>query len=290
MDKETSNDVSRQFRSRLNSLPLDLKCEIGEVPLQKGMRPTSRKQKVIELLKNYNVSFTEIGTGTNRFIVKYDGYALKIGLDHEGVADNMQEFAICDTLNNVYPGSVADAYEISSGGHLLVAEYCPALTTPQEMFSYHSEIRKILVEWSKSFLLGDVGLTKHNYANWGISQNNGKVKCIDYAYIFPASMDLFKCICGNKTMTFAQNDFSTYKCTRCGKIYQDRELRAKISNNERIRLFNNVKGIQMTNEYEMHPVDPKYIKYETNPDMPDPYEVAMNVMTHLEGKSTNGWY
>ena len=37
-----------QFRSRLNSLPLEFKCEIGEIPLQKGLRATSRKEKVIE--------------------------------------------------------------------------------------------------------------------------------------------------------------------------------------------------------------------------------------------------
>ena len=43
-------DRKRQFRSRLNSLPLELKCEIGEIPLQKGLRATSRKEKVIELL------------------------------------------------------------------------------------------------------------------------------------------------------------------------------------------------------------------------------------------------
>jgi hypothetical protein len=269
--EETSIDVSRKFHSRLNSLALDLKCEIGEVPLQKGMRPTSRKKKVIELLNDYHVKFTEIGTGTNRFIVKYDGFALKIGLDHEGVADNMQEFAICNSLNKVKRGSAAEAYEISSGGHLLTAEYCPALTSYNEMWSYHSEIENILTDWSKLFLLGDVGITRQNYANWGISQETGKIKCIDYAYIFPSSMDLFKCICGNTSMTFAKRDFSSYKCTKCGKEYADRELRAKISTAERMRLFNNVKGIRMTEEYEMHPVDPKYIKINTNPDMPSPY-------------------
>ena len=43
-----------QFRSRLNSLPIDLKCELGEIPLQKGLRPTTRKEKVIEILNKYN--------------------------------------------------------------------------------------------------------------------------------------------------------------------------------------------------------------------------------------------
>lgn len=278
-------DYRRDFRSRLNALPLEFKCEIGEIPLQKGMRPSSRKEKAIELLNKYHIDYTEIGTGTNRFIVKYDGFALKIALDHEGVADNMQEFAICDSLMP----HVAYAHEISKGGHLLVASYCPAFTTHSEMWSHNGSIREILTEWSKRFLLGDVGITQHNYANWGLAPG-GRPVCIDYAYIFPASLDMFKCICGNRSMTFANSSFSTYKCTKCGKTYEDRELRAKISHEERMRLFNNVKGIEMREEYESHPVDPKYIKVNTNPDAPNPYDVAMNAHDLSSGNPTSNWY
>ena len=49
-----------QFRSRLNSLPLDLKCELGEIPLQKGLRPTTRKEKVIEILNKYNIKYYDV--------------------------------------------------------------------------------------------------------------------------------------------------------------------------------------------------------------------------------------
>lgn len=285
MLEEITSDYSRQFRSRLNALPLKFKCEVGEIPLQKGMRPSSRKQAVIDLLKNYHVEYVEVGTGTNRFIVKFDGFALKIALDHEGVADNMQEFAICESLMP----HVAYAHEISKGGHLMVASYCPAFTTHNEMWAHNGAIRKILTEWSKRFLLGDVGLTQHNYANWGLAPGNRPV-CIDYAYIFPASIDMFKCICGNRSMTFAKGDFSEYKCTKCGRTYEDRTLRAKISHEERMRLFNNVKGIEMRQEYEMHPVDPKYIKINNNPDAPDPYSIAMEVSDHLRGLPTESWF
>lgn len=278
------SSLTKQFRSRLNALPLDLKCEIGEVPLQKGMRPTSRKEKVIEALKKYNIDYVEIGTGTNRFIIKYDGYAVKIALDREGIADNKQEYAICESLMP----HVAYAHEISKGGHLLVASYCPAFTTHNEMWSHNGEIRRILSEWSKRYLLGDVGLTTYNYANWGLSPD-GRPVCIDYAYIFPASFELFKCICGNKSMTLDGN-FSEYKCTQCGHRYQDRELRAKISQQERMKLFSSASGITMVNEYENHEVDPKYIKYERKPDDPDPYDVAMTVTDHLNGYDTGSWY
>lgn len=272
------NEILGTFRSRLNTLPLDLKEKIGEIPFQKGMRATSRKNKVIELLKEYDIDFLEIGTGTNRFIIKYDGFAIKIALDREGIADNRQEWAMGEALQP----HAAYSHEISKGGNLLVADYAPAFTSYSEMYSYATSIKNILNEWGKRFLLGDVGLTQVNYANWGISPE-GRPVCIDYAYIFPASLDLFKCICGNKTMTFADTTYSTYKCPECGRKYEDRELRAKISQEERFRLFNNVSGIEMTEPMETRDVDIRYAKYETNPDAPDPYDTAMNVAQQFMG-------
>lgn len=277
-------ELLREFRSRLNSLPIDLKCEIGEVPLQKGMRPTSRKEKVIELLKKYNIEYTEIGTGTNRFIIKYNGFALKIALDREGIADNKQEYAICESLMP----DVSYAHEISLGGHLLVASYCPAFTSFTEMYSYSAEIRRILSKWSTRFLLGDVGIVKTNYANWGLS-SEGKPVCIDYAYIFPASLNLFKCICGS-TMMKPDSSFAEYSCTNCGHHYQDRELRAKISQQERLRLFENTAGLKMTKEFQTFEVDPMYIEYSHKPDEPDIYNVAIDVDNHLKGIETTDWY
>jgi len=271
-----SDEILMPYRSRLNSLPLELRINIGEVPYQKGMEAPERREKVNELLKKYGIPCdTNIGTGTNRHIIKYDGYVVKIALDKEGVADNKQEWAIGESLQP----HVAYPYEISKGGNMLVAEYVPAFSSFSEMMAYNSTIRKILSNWSERYLLGDVGITRVNFANWGLS-GDGKPKCIDYAYIFPASLDLFKCICGNKTMTIS-NDFTSYKCTACNKRYEDRELRMRISQQERLRLFENVSGICMKEETEMHPVDPKYIKVDDNPDLPNPYETAINVAKHM---------
>lgn len=266
--------VSRQFRSRLNALPIDLKVKIGEVSFQKGMLASSRKNKVLEALKEYNIPFLEAGTGTNRLIIKYDGYAIKIALDKEGIADNKQEWAMSSELQ---PGA-AKAHEISKGGHLLVSSYRPAFTSHSEMFAYSKSIKEILKRWGSRFLLGDVGLTRINYANWGLSPS-GQPECIDYAYIFPASARTFKCICGCETMTFTDTTYSSYKCPECGHHYEDRELRNRISQSERIRLFENIKGIEMRDAIETHIIDPKYIKHDTNPDAPDLYDVALNVAT-----------
>lgn len=271
------------YRSRLNALPMSLKEKLGEIPLQKGMRPTSRKEMALDALDKSKIAFTEIGTGTNRFIIKYDGFAIKIALDHEGIADNKQEYVMSDLL----APHVAYCHEISRGGHLAVADYCPAFTSPSEMWLHSTEMKEILADWSKRFLLGDVGVTDINYANWGLAPG-GKAVCIDYAYIFPADLDLFKCNCGSKRMTVT-SDFSKYKCCACGHVYEDREIRVKISNEMRLRLFENTDGILMTEEFEKHEIDPKYVQYSTDPDSPDPYEVAINTYRYLNNQDSLYW-
>ena len=272
----------RSFRSRLMTLPKECRIKIGEVSYQKGMRATSRKNRVIEILKEYNIPFTEVGTGTNRFIVKYDGFALKIALDREGVADNKQEWVMSDMLSP----NVATAYEISKGGHLLVATYAPAFTSYTEMSIYGTKIRKILDSWGSRFLLGDVGFNRVNYANWGLL--GGLPVCIDYAYIFPASMDLFKCICGCKRMKFTDDSYSSYKCAECGREYEDRDLRAKISQEDRLRLFNTVEGVEMHAPVEEHLVAAKYLPKDRNPDLPDPSKTIMEYVRMKNGM--NSWW
>lgn len=273
---ETPGEL-RSFRSRLMALPKECRMKIGEVSYQKGMRATSRKNRVIEILKEYNIPFTEVGTGTNRFIVKYDGFALKIALDREGVADNKQEWVMSDMLSP----NVATAYEISKGGHLLVATYAPAFTSYSEMSIYGTKIRKILDQWGSRFLLGDVGFNRVNYANWGLLAGNPV--CIDYAYIFPASMDLFKCICGCKRMKFTDDSYSSYKCSECGREYEDRDLRAKISQEDRLRLFKNVEGVVMSAPVEEHLVAAKYLPRDINPDSPDPNISTMEYVKMKQG-------
>jgi hypothetical protein len=265
------------FRSRINQLPYELKVKIGEVSYQKQMFATQRKELVIKLLRDYDIEFTELGTGTNRFIVKYDGFALKIALDQEGVADNKQEMVMSSALMPY----VAQAHEISRGGHLLVATYAPAYTSFYEMRLQETSIRKILQGWSSRYLLGDVGLTSINYANWGVL--HGKPVCIDYAYIFPSNMDIFECVCGCKDMKFTGNDYTTYQCKNCQTTYTDRELRSRISNAERLKLFANAtaSGIEMRDVYEEHEAPIPKEKY-VNPSAPDPIEVMNAVAQRIQ--------
>lgn len=224
------------YRSRLAELPTECREALAEVSYQIGMTPSARKQRCIDALKRFDIPFREIGTGTNRFIIKYGGeFVIKIALDREGVADNKQEYV----MSNALAPHVAPAHDISKGGHLLVASYAPAFTSYSEFAMYRSMIIDILSKWSSQYLLGDVGITAKNYANWGLMHD--RPVCIDYAYIFPVSMNIFRCICGYKEMSFTDTTFTTYRCSNpnCKMTYTDRELRSKITQDERLKLFTN---------------------------------------------------
>lgn len=271
------SDETRLFRSRLNQLPIELKMQIGELPFQKGVLNTHKRDRAKEILSQFNdIDWIEIGTGTNRFIIKYEGYVIKIALDKEGVADNKQEWVMSEML----APDVAKAYEVSKGGNFLVAAYCPAFTSLNEMYMYSQTIRDILKRWGQRYLLGDVGITELNFANWGLSPD-GKPVCIDYAYIFPAAMKLFKCICGNENLSFADSTFSAYRCPKCGHRYADAEIRQKISQQERLKLFNEIQGITMTEAKEYHKIENKYVNINNNPDAPDLYETALAVEENI---------
>lgn len=254
------------YRSRLNQLPVDLKYDLGELTFQKGMLPPSRKSKAVELLHKYNIDFVEVGTGTNRFIIKYEGYAVKIALDNDGVADNKQEYAISEGLGM----GAAYSYDMSRGGHLLVAEYCPACTSYQEMFDHHGEIESILEDWNnKGYLLGDVGITRKNYANWGFRGNHAV--CIDYAYVIPASLYTFRCICGESDIAITDNTFTAYKCLSCGRVIEDSALRKRISPDVRLRMLENATrgSILMTEPTIDKELPDEMVDHTYSPDDPD---------------------
>ena len=272
------------YRSRLLTLPQELRDKLGEVSLQKGMLPTSRRDKINELFNEYGIDFKSIGTGTNRHIIKYDGFVIKIALDREGIADNKQEWVMSDQL----APNVAEALEISSGGHLLVAEYAPAFSSFSEMMLRRDTIVSILSKWCKQFLIGDVGIVDKNYANWGIN-SAGKPVCIDYAYIFPVSMNLFQCLCGCKTLTM-DSSFSEYRCPECPRRYSDASLRSTITQDERLRLFESIEGVRMTEPTKSVEIEVDEDEMSMkNPDMPDAWLASSVVAQYeLDHKIKNG--
>lgn len=226
------------FRSRLNEIPLQLKRDIALVTFQDGWNNVKRRKEMITLAEDHHLPFQDVGTGTNRFIIKYDGYVLKIGLDDEGINDNKQEWNVGFTLPRLKANEpdVALPYEISKGGHLMVADYAPAFTSYTEMSRHKTTIASILGNWSKNgYLLGDVGIQSKNFANWGLLNN--RPVCIDYAYVFKASGTIFGCDkCGCRELKLDVS-YSNYTCPVCNNSFPDAFLRARIPDNSRAKLF-----------------------------------------------------
>lgn len=277
---EIDKDVN--FRSRLNEIPLELKTDIATILLQDGWNNIKRRKEMISLADYCGLEYKDVGTGTNRFIIKYDGYALKIALDDEGVNDNKQEWAIGYNLPRLNPAEedASIPFEVSKGGHLLVADYVPAFTSYNEMLQHKDHIAKILDNWYRhGYLLGDVGIQSKNYANWGIK--NGRAVCIDYAYIFRASSTIFSCnICGNTELTLDPT-YSNYTCPNCRNTFPDAFLRARINSDIRAELFkdsiNEKVAIEMK-EGETNKVVTCKIKEPVryNPDAPEATEGFCN--------------
>lgn len=241
--------TERKYRSRLNEIPIEVRMLLGEIPYQIKWNASKRKAYALQILQSFKIPHIEIGTGTNRLIVKYDGFAMKIALDQEGIADNKQEWVMSERL----APDVAKAYECSKGGHFLLAHYCPAFTSMSEMHVYYNTILRILTKWSENYLLGDVGINKNNFANWGLM--GGRPVCIDYAYIFPAELNLFKCVCGCENLNIASREFSSYKCPNCGHEYNDREIRGRITTDTRMDLFDSRPRVEMTKPTELKQIE-----------------------------------
>ena len=133
---------------------------------------------IIELLNKYNVPFSPLGNGTNRYGILIDGYAVKIALDRAGKTDNKREFKY---VKKLYP-YVVKVFECLETGLIAVTEYITIFSL-DDFYDNQEEMRKILKDISSNFLVGDIGISTDNYVNWGI-RSDGSIAILDFAYIY----------------------------------------------------------------------------------------------------------
>ncbi len=132
----------------------------------------------------------------------------------------------------LYP-YVTKIYEVSENGTLLVAEYIQPFTSFTEMCVYQDKIRKILSELSSVYLIGDVGISSNNFSNWGLRIGTDDPVCLDFAYVYNVSSELFICTaCKTNSMLVPDNDFKELHCSNpaCGKRVKFEEIRSRIGN------------------------------------------------------------
>ena len=79
---------TKTFRSLIKKyFPVDLLIKIDILTETYDVDNNTKTKDVIDLLNEYNVPFTPLGNGTNRYGILIDGYAVKIALDKDGKAN-----------------------------------------------------------------------------------------------------------------------------------------------------------------------------------------------------------
>ena len=210
--------------------PLEVRLKIELLSRRRDLVNKEKQEELIKILQSNNISgVVPLGPGTNRYAFKLDGFVIKVATDHDGKIDNMKEFKMAKRL---YP-YVTKTYEVSENGTILVAEYIQPFESYTEMCRYADKIREILTKLSAVYLIGDVGITNKNYSNWGLRVGTSDPVCLDFAYVYEVSSELFICRhCNANAMLVPNRDFTELYCSNpaCGKRYLFEDIRARIGN------------------------------------------------------------
>ena len=210
--------------------PFELRVELELLSRRRDILNKEKQEELFFILRKYNIDdIVPLGPGTNRYAFKLGGFVIKFATDHDGKIDNFKEFKMAKRL---FP-YVTKVYEVSENGTMLVAEYVQPFDSYGEMAAHANQIRKILTKLGSVYLIGDVGITDKNYSNWGLRIGTDDPVCLDFAYVYEVSSDLFVCkYCKTNSMLVPNKDFTELHCSNpsCGKRYLFEDIRRKIGN------------------------------------------------------------
>lgn len=224
--------MEKIIRSRiLERLPYELRLELDLLSRRRDIVICEEMQEeILKLFRKYKIDgIVPLGPGTNRYAMKLDGWVIKVATNHDGKIDNLKEFKMAKRLLPY----VTKIYEVSENGTLLVAEYVQPFSDYAEMVSHADQIREILQNLSSMYLIGDVGINPKNYANWGMRVGYDEPVCLDFAYVYSVSSQLFLCReCNSGSILVPDRDFTYLYCPApgCGKRYLFEEIRRRIGN------------------------------------------------------------
>ena len=211
-------------------IPMDLRVGLELLSRRRDISNAEKQEELFKLLREYNITdITPLGSGTNRYAFKLNGFVIKTATDNDGKIDNLKEFKMAKRL---YP-HVIKIYEVSQNGTLQVCEYIQPFQSYAEMIMYESKIKAILTELSEVYLIGDVGISRKNYSNWGLRVGSNEPVCLDFAYVYEVNSELFLCThCKNNSMLMHTHDFVELYCPApgCGHKYTFEDIRAKLGN------------------------------------------------------------
>lgn len=228
-NKTHDNQDKKTFRSLIKKyFPVELLIKLDQLTMTHDIDNNSKTPELTALLEEYNVPFTPLGNGTNRYGILVDGYAVKIALDRMGKIDNKREFKYTKKL---YP-SVVKVYECLETGLVATFEYITIFSL-DDYYDNQEEMRRILKEISENFLVGDIGISQHNYVNWG-TRSDGSIAILDFAYIYSLSYKGFQCTCEDEGTLEFDNDFNYLVCPFCRKKWSFGDVRKRITKADEI--------------------------------------------------------
>ena len=185
------------------------------------------QNKLFELFREYKIEAIQLGMGTNRYGFKLNSFAVKFATNEDGRIDNFKEFKMAQRLQP----HVIKVYEVSESGTLLVTEYIQPFQNSSELRSHSDQIKKILRDLSSVYLIGDVGISDVNFGNWGVRVGTDDPVCLDFAYVYDVSSDIFLCPetdCRAGVMLEPTEDYVALTCPNCGKKKSFEMIRIRI--------------------------------------------------------------
>lgn len=254
MKEEHDNQNKKVFRSLIKKyFPVDLLIKLDQISTMHGIDNNSKTEDITKLLKEYNVPYSSLGNGTNRYGILVDGYAVKIALDRMGKTDNKREFKYAKRL---YP-SVVKVYECLETGLLAVLEYITIFSL-DDFYDNQQKMREILKEISQNFLIGDIGVNADNYVNWG-TRSDGSIAILDFAYIYSLSYQGFKCTCEDEGTIEFDNDYNFLKCPFCSRKWSFSDIRKRITKQDEINEIGDIMklGYVLHSDEELLTIDPE---------------------------------
>lgn len=251
--------------------------DIFVVSLRSELNNNQKIDEIYTILKRENIPYNQLGPGTNRFAVQIDGYAVKFALDKDGQIDNRREFLYSKTL---YP-YVIKCYECTLDGLMMVCEYVRIFTI-DDFYEQQENMRKILKEIARNYMVGDMGVTTKNYLNWGFRMD-GSIVILDFAYTYKIKYTQFVCDCeGDQNILVYDNDYNNLICPSCGKKWQFKTVRRNITRADQEKEigdiskigYNLIQAVQTVNVVpEFEPItEEKHKKPKVEAELKDSYK------------------
>lgn len=230
--------MTSQFRSLIKRyFPPDMLAKLEIIANDRKISNNEKTKDIIDLLNDYNVPFTPLGNGTNRYGILIDGYAVKIALDRAGQIDNMREFKYAKEFGT----DVVKVYECTPNkGTIAVFEYITVFSMT-DMHENTERMREILGRITQSFLIGDMGVSPINFINWGTRLDNS-IAILDFAYIYSLSYKGFQCTCEDEGSLQYDRDFNYLICPYCRKKYEFADIRKRITKEDEIAEIGDIRN------------------------------------------------